>query len=74
MQISILEAKGTIWEGNAKEAILPTSEGEMCVLDFHQPFLVKLKKGELHFPGKKIAIKYGIAFMKGNSLKVFVET
>ena len=76
MQISILEPKGTIWEGNAKSAILPTSEGEVCVLDFHQAFLIRLTKGNIQLAEPKFlkAIKDGIAFMQSNVLKVFVET
>jgi F0F1-type ATP synthase epsilon subunit len=74
MQVSITEPKGIIWEGNVKEVMLPTEEGEVCVLDFHQSFLMRLKKGVIHLPDRRTAIKDGIAFMKSNSLKIFVET
>ncbi|MBU0709720.1 MAG: hypothetical protein KJ793_03300 [Candidatus Omnitrophica bacterium] len=76
MQVSILEPKGVVWEGNAKEANLPTIEGEICVLDFHQSFLIRLKKGEVRIsrPNFVKAIKDGIAFMRSNVLKIFVET
>jgi F0F1-type ATP synthase epsilon subunit len=74
MQVSILEPKGTIWEGNARQVTLPAEDGEVCVLDFHQPFLMRLKKGVILLPDRRTAIKDGIAFMKSNALKIFVET
>ena len=73
MRVSILEPKGVIWEGNAKEAKLPTEEGEACILDFHQSFLMRLKKGFIILPGQRKEIKDGIAFMRSNALKIFVE-
>ena len=74
MRISILEPKGAIWQGMANKINLPASEGEMCVLDFHQPFVVRLKKGNILFSDTRIAVKDGIAFMKSNDLTVFAQT
>ncbi|MFH1317610.1 MAG: hypothetical protein ABIH71_01170 [Candidatus Omnitrophota bacterium] len=34
-----------IYEGNAKEVILPGEDGEFAVLDFHQAFLYSLTAG-----------------------------
>ena len=74
MQVSILEPKGMVWEGNAKEVKLPTVDGEVCILDFHQPFLMRLKKGSIVLSDRRTDIKDGIAFMRSNELKIFVET
>ncbi len=49
MQVNILEPKGIIWKGRVKEVILPVEDGEVCVLDFHQPFLIRLRKGDVRF-------------------------
>ena len=57
-----------------KKVSLPASEGEMCVLDFHQSFVVRLKKGKILFSDTGIAVKDGIAFMKSNNLMVFAQT
>ncbi len=73
MQFSILEPKGIIWQSRTKLVVLPTTDGEISVLDFHQPFLVKLIKGYIKSPEKSILIKSGIAFLQSNELKVFVE-
>jgi len=73
MKISILEPKRTIWEGQAKEVCLPGQDGEVCVLDFHQPFLIRLSNGILRSDKMRMAIKDGIAFFRSNNLILFVE-
>ncbi|MFZ2602841.1 MAG: hypothetical protein WAX79_02430 [Candidatus Omnitrophota bacterium] len=51
MRLSILEPRKIIFEGNAKEVILPGEDGEICVLDFHQPFLLGLRSGNIKIKG-----------------------
>jgi len=53
---------------------LPTADGQMCVLDFHQSFVVRLEKGEIIFSGKRLPISDGIAFMHSNALDIFAQT
>ena len=74
MRLEILEPKGAIWQGMANKVSLPAVEGEMCVLDFHQPFIVRLHKGNIVFSNLRIKVKDGIAFMKSNNLTVFAQT
>ena len=45
MRLTILESKKVIYRANAKEVVLPGEDGELCVLDFHQPFLYSLREG-----------------------------
>jgi F0F1-type ATP synthase epsilon subunit len=73
MQVSILEPKKIIWEGQAKEVRLPAQDGEVCVLDFHQPFLIRLRKGLVKSGKEHTAIKDGLAFLSSNKLILFVE-
>lgn len=73
MQVRILEPKGIIWQGMTKKVILPTPEGEISVLDFHQPFFIKLKKGYIRLAENRTLIKDGLAFMESNELRIFVE-
>ena len=73
MQVSILEPKRIVWEGQAKEVRLPAEDGEVCVLDFHQPFLIRLHKGVVRSDQARVAIKDGIAFLRSNELTLFVE-
>ena len=88
MRVVVSEPKKNVYEGHAKEVLLPGQDGEIAVLDFHQPFLHRLVKGciiikeTLHIKGKAkvpvyhapIAIKRGIAKMLGDELTIMVET
>jgi len=40
-----------VFEGNAREVVLPAEDGEICVLDFHQPFLYSLRSGNVRIRG-----------------------
>jgi len=81
MQVSILGPRQIIWQGRVKKLLLPAEEGEMCVLDFHQPFLVRLSKGQIQLgiegraavSENKILVKDGIAHMRGNELTILIE-
>jgi len=73
MQVSILEPKKVVWEGRAKEVRLPAEDGDICVLDFHQPFLIRLRQGVVRSDKERTAIKDGIAFLRSNKLVLFVE-
>ena len=73
MQVRIIEPKKVIWEGSSKEVRLPAQDGEVCVLDFHQPFISRLRKGVVRCKNNRTAIKDGVAFMRHNELTLFVE-
>lgn len=78
MHISVLEIKKTAYEGNAKEVILPADDGEITVLDFHQPFLCALRSGYITIKDKpdniRLKIRYGLAKMIRNDLVINIET
>ena len=47
MKIKILNARRYIFNGEAKEVVLPGEDGELSVLDFHQPCIARLKAGRI---------------------------
>jgi F0F1-type ATP synthase epsilon subunit len=74
MKVAILEAKEIIYEGRAKKVILPADDGDVCILDFHQPFLYRLRGGVIQIDDSvSIPIKDGVARMRGNELVVMGE-
>ena len=74
-EVAVLDIKTTsvIFKDNTLIVVLPGEDGEMTVLDFHQPFLSTLKKGTVQIDGLKMRIKHGIAGMKDNGLTILVE-
>jgi len=89
MRVSVVDPWRMVFEGNVEEVILPGEDGELCVLDFHHPFLYRLCRGMIQLkrsgarrgarvmggPGAevRIAILDGVARMAGNELVIVVE-
>lgn len=80
MRVTILEPRLSLYDGNAQEVVLPSEDGELCVLDFHQPFLCALCPGSIKIGNpktgeeKRIFISRGVARMRANELSIMVET
>lgn len=75
-KVSILDVEKTqpIFRDMAVSVVLPSEEGELSVLDFHQPIVCCLKKGLVKIDEKKpIPVKRGIAMMKSSELVVLVK-
>ncbi|MDP8297384.1 MAG: hypothetical protein RAP41_04285 [Candidatus Orphnella occulta] len=74
--VSMLDIKttATILKEMASCVILPGEEGQLSIMDFHQPIVACLKKGVIKIDqSRSIQIKSGIARMEGNVLSVLVE-
>ena len=78
MRVVVLAMVGKLLEEDAGEVRLPGEDGEISVLDFHQPFLYRLRKGYIIVSSftkaggaeKRVPIKDGVARMSGNVLTV----
>jgi F0F1-type ATP synthase epsilon subunit len=75
-KLVILDIKTTLplFKDLAFGAVLPGLDGEISILDFHQPIVACLKSGEIRINNKiSIHIKEGIAGVKDNQMIVFAE-
>jgi F0F1-type ATP synthase epsilon subunit len=86
MKIQILDPQQVLFEGAVAEATLPGAEGELTILDDHEPLFVVLKRGRIRLTPlvkatgaaeiveiRPIRIRRGMARMRNNELVVFVE-
>ncbi|MFH1459997.1 MAG: hypothetical protein ABIG64_06460 [Candidatus Omnitrophota bacterium] len=74
MRLSVLNSKETLYDKDAKSVVLPGEDGQLCVMDYHEPFLYKLKDGQMLIDNKfAINIVGGVARMKGNELVILLE-
>ena len=75
-KVSVLDIKTTasIFQNLTSSVVLPGEEGELSILDFHQPVISCLKAGMIKINEiPSIEIKSGIAKMEGNELVILVE-
>ncbi|RKY39262.1 MAG: hypothetical protein DRP76_03575 [Candidatus Omnitrophota bacterium] len=74
MKVVILGKNEVIYDGMAKEVVLPGEDGEFAVLDFHQSFFYRLKEGSIYVDRSDVCtIKDGVARMRGNELVILVK-
>lgn len=75
-KVSVLDIKtaSTIFQKLVSVVVLPGDEGELSILDFHQPIISCLKDGMIKIDNiAPMDIKGGIASMQDNELIVLVE-
>ena len=80
MKVTIVTPQESLFEGNAKEVVLPGQDGEFSVLDFHQSCVYALRQGQIktisgksRVPEGRFFIQGGIALVELGQLKVIVE-
>lgn len=74
-KVTILTPQEELYVGLALKVILPTEDGQMTILDFHQPLLTRLTKGTISIDDRWLfSIKDGIARMSGFELVGIVQT
>lgn len=80
MLVKILSPQRLLFEGEAKEIVLPGEDGEFSVLDFHQACMYSLRKGQIklifqdkYTPKQRHYIKSGVALVEWGKLSVLIE-
>lgn len=67
LTVSIHSLKETIFEGEAKSAIVPASTGQITVLENHIPLISSLKRGKIVIKdsiGKDLEFKIESGFLE----------
>ncbi len=66
--------RAVVFEGTSQSVLLPGTEGEFEVLDFHKPIISRLKKGLIVVDNlKEYSIRGGIMAMGQQKLIAFVD-
>jgi F0F1-type ATP synthase epsilon subunit len=80
MRVYIISDREPVYENEAFSATLPGHDGEFSVMDFHQPFLYRLRKGLMKIKEKEdedlerhFEIKDGLARFHANALAILCE-
>ncbi|MFH2137743.1 MAG: hypothetical protein ABII88_04470 [Candidatus Omnitrophota bacterium] len=74
MRVSVVDVKEIIFEDDVESVILPGRDGELGVLDLHEAFLYRLKKGVLKINNSlSLPVEDGVAKMQNNRLVILVE-
>lgn len=80
MKVKIIAAQRLLFEGEAREVIMPGEDGEFSVFDFHQACVYSLRQGQIKTVSRdkraakgRFFIKSGVALVEWGQLNVLVE-
>ena len=77
MRISIHSLEKTLYEGTGKVVSLPSSEGEISILDHHIPLITILKKGDIKIKAEEenlnFPIESGFAEVSGEKVTILIK-
>ncbi|MFH0796382.1 MAG: hypothetical protein V2A65_04910 [Candidatus Omnitrophota bacterium] len=73
MEVTVINLKEVIYQGNAKSLIVPGESGVFEVLPFHKDIISRLIKGEVVVDGNFLKIKRGVVKVIKNEATVIVE-
>ena len=82
MKVTIHSPIKKIFEGEAKEVILPGEDGEFSVMDFHQPCLYRLRAGQAKVTlrreldgelEKRFSLREGLANVAHDKIIMMIE-
>lgn len=74
MQVTILNPKHVIFEGEAESVFLPGDQAEFEILDFHAPIVSLLRPGHVIVDWERaIRIKQGMVTFENNKCMILVE-
>ncbi len=62
-----------LFSGTAAQVVLPSSEGEVAVLEFHAPMLCALAEGEVQIDEQRVAVRRGIARVGSNQVTIIAR-
>jgi F-type H+-transporting ATPase subunit epsilon len=78
MRLMILNGNNVEYKGEAEIVVMPGMDGEFSVMDFHKPFVYRLRKGAVKFEArggqkKMLRITDGVSRFYGNSLVIICD-
>ncbi|MDD5020108.1 MAG: hypothetical protein PHH75_00665 [Candidatus Omnitrophica bacterium] len=71
MKIQVLNATGIIFEGAVSQVILPGVDGELSMMDDHEPIFVALKRGFVFLT--PLAKKFGFGVTRATGPQAHIQ-
>ena len=70
LQVELFQGRQALYQGSAKEVVLPGEEGELAVWAWHAPMLCRLGAGEIHVDERRYPVAGGLACVWRNRLLI----
>ena len=73
LDVTMLSPRGVLFEGKAKNIIVPGEQGTFEVMPFHKRILSRLVSGRLYIDEKGFPIQRGIIKVNQNNVTIIAE-
>jgi len=73
LRVRLFQDRQTLFDGSARQVVLPGEEGEVSVLDFHAPMLCALGEGAVQIDESVFPVRRGIATVNRNMVTILAH-
>ena len=73
LDVTVVSAEKSLFEGHAKNVIVPGEVGVFQIYPFHKPIISRLFPGIVYVDGESFSIRHGIVKADQNVVTVLVE-
>ncbi len=73
LHVRLFQARTALFQGRARQVILPGEAGEISILDFHAPMLCVLASGHVQIDQAQFSVHGGIARVARNAVTIMAD-
>lgn len=70
LRVHVFQRRRPVFQGTAKQVVLPGEEGEVSVLAFHAPMLCVLSRGVVLVDETRLPVRGGLARVERNAVTI----
>ena len=73
LRVRFFQDRQPLFDGSARQVVLPGEDGEVSVLDFHAPMLCALGEGAVHIDEARFPVHRGVARVERNVVTILAH-
>ena len=73
LHVRLLQHHRQVFDGTARQVVLPAESGELSVLDCHAPMLCALTEGQVRIDERHFPVRTGLARVERNRMTILVH-
>ncbi len=74
LRVALFQGRRPVFQGSARQVVLPGEDGEVSVLDYHAPMLCVLGEGTVQIDELDVPVRGGLACVTCNSVTILASS
>ena len=70
LRVTLFQGRRPVFQGNARQVVLPGEDGEVSVLGYHAPMLCVLGEGRVQIDELDVPVQGGLACVTHNAVTI----